>query len=68
MNSHECNPPGLYIGIFEEKGIVVDKENAFRYALERVVNGKPEVQKEFVEWFYSGNWIEEEEDDANCDR
>lgn len=64
MSSHKS---GLYIGIFEEKGIVVDKENAFRYALERVVNGKPEVQREFVEWFYSGNWVKEE-DDANCNR
>lgn len=61
MNSHKGVTPDLYIGIFEEKGIVVNKENAFRYALERVVNGKPEVQREFVEWFYSGNWIEEED-------
>jgi NOL1/NOP2/fmu family ribosome biogenesis protein len=58
MSSHKC---GLYIGIFEEKGIVVDKESAYRYAMERVVNGTPEVQQEFVEWFYSGNWIEEED-------
>lgn len=57
----------MRVGIFEEKGIVVDENNAFRYALERVVNGKSEVQREFVEWFYSGNWIEEE-DNANCNR
>lgn len=58
MNGHKR---GLYIGIFAEKGIVVDKENAFRYAMERIAHGTPEEQQEFIEWFYSSNWIEEEE-------
>jgi len=49
------------VGIFNEKGIVVDEDNAFRYALERIAQGKPEEQQEFVEWFYSGNWVKEEE-------
>lgn len=58
MSSHKS---GLYIGIFKEKGIVVDKGNAFRYAMERIAHGTPEAQQEFIEWFYSSNWIEEEE-------
>ena len=53
----------MRVGIFKEKGIVVDEENAFRYALERIAHGTAEDQKEFVEWFYSGNWIEEVTDE-----
>jgi len=51
----------MYVGICQEQGIVVTDENAFRYAMERIAHGTPEEQKEFVEWYYSGNWIEEEE-------
>lgn len=39
-------------------GIFVPKEDAYEYALERVSQDK-DLQKEFVEWFYSSNWIEE---------
>lgn len=50
-----------------EEGIVVDKTKAYDYALERCLNGASEDKREFremlVEWFYSGNWIEEDEDD-----
>lgn len=44
--------------------VFVAEEDAFRYALERCLNGTEEEQKEFkemlVEWFYSGNWVKEE--------
>jgi len=53
------------VGILRERGIVVDEDNAFRYALERIAQGKPDEQQEFVEWYYSGNWIKKEEDHAN---
>lgn len=49
-----------------EEGLVVEEEQAFDYALERCLSGTQEDRKEFremlVEWFYSGNWIEEDED------
>ncbi|MCM1200230.1 MAG: hypothetical protein NC548_31355 [Lachnospiraceae bacterium] len=40
-------------------GIFVSEEDAYQYALERISSDK-DLQKEFVEWFYSGNWIEED--------
>ncbi len=49
-----------------EEGLIVEEEQAFDYALERCLSGTQEDRKEFremlVEWFYSGNWIEEDED------
>lgn len=50
----------------QEEGLIVEEEQAFDYALERCLSGTQEDRKEFremlVEWFYSGNWIEEDED------
>lgn len=40
-------------------GIFVMEEDAFEYALERVSQDE-HLKKEFVEWFYSGNWIKED--------
>lgn len=37
-------------------GIFVPKEDAYDYALERVSQDE-DLKQEFVEWFYSGNWI-----------
>lgn len=54
-----------YAGIGPEKGIIVEESEAFAYALERSLHGSLEEQKEFrnmlLEWFYSGNWIKEED-------
>lgn len=54
-----------YIGIGPEDGTVVEDNQAFDYALERCLNGTPDDRKEFremlVEWFYSGNWVKEED-------
>jgi len=50
-----------YIGIGKNKGIRIDSETAFDYALERVKNGTDYEKQEFVEWFYSGDWYYEEE-------
>lgn len=52
-----------YSGIGTEFGTFVPLENAYRYALERMKHDK-ELQKEFTEWFYSGNWVLEEETEA----
>ena len=55
----------MYIGIGPEQGTVVTDEQAFDYALERCLSGAPKEQQDFkellVEWFYSGDWIKEEE-------
>lgn len=51
-----------YKGIFTERGIKVSEDSCFEYALNRVVNNK-EDRDEFVEWFYSGNWIKIETGD-----
>lgn len=40
-------------------GIFVSEEDAYGYALERISLDE-ELKQEFVEWFYSGNWIEED--------
>lgn len=53
-----------YLGICSEKGKVVNKEYCFGYALDRVINNKDE-QQEFVEWYYSGNWIKVKDGDDN---
>lgn len=53
-----------YIGIGPESGTFVPADKSYAYALERCLSGTEDDQKEFmdmlVEWFYSGNWIEEE--------
>lgn len=49
-----------YVGICKERGNCVDEDEAFLYAICRILSGVDE-QKEFVEWYYSGNWIKEED-------
>ena len=46
---------------YEEIGtkIFVPEEYAYDYALERI-SQKEDEKKEFVEWFYSDNWIKED--------
>lgn len=51
-----------YKGIFTEKGINIPEEHCFEYALDRVSNNKAD-KEEFIEWFYSGNWIKIENGD-----
>ena len=42
----------------------IEGEDAYSYALNRCLHGSENDQKEFssmlIEWFYSGNWIEED--------
>ena len=42
-----------------DTGIFVPEEDAYDYALERISQDE-ELKREMVEWFYSGNWIKEE--------
>lgn len=52
----------MYEGIGPEKDTVVGEDVAFSYALERLRNADEEEKKEFVEWYYSENWIKKEEE------
>ena len=40
-------------------GIFVPEKEAFEYALGIVLQDEEGLKQEFVEWFYSGNWIKE---------
>lgn len=51
----------IYRGIGPEKGRVVPEEHAYEYALAEI-DKDPELRAELVEWFFSGNFIEEDED------
>lgn len=55
----------MYIGIGPEKDKVVTEDQAFDYALESSLHGTLQDQRDFrellVEWFYSGNWIKEDD-------
>lgn len=55
----------MYRGIGTEEGNIVEEDQAFDYAFERCTKGTLEEQKEFremlVEWYYSGDWIKEDE-------
>lgn len=51
----------VYKGIAKEEGILVDEDKAFDYALQRLGQVTEEEKKDFLEWYYSGNWIKEEE-------
>lgn len=55
----------MYIGIGPEEGTVVEEDQAYEYALERSLHGTLQDQQDFkellVEWFYSGNWIKEDD-------
>lgn len=54
--TEKLNGPGyLEIGT----GNFVPEEDAFKYALERLLSSTEELKNEFVEWFYSGSWIKE---------
>lgn len=39
-----------------DSDVFVTDEDAYDYAVERV-SWDEELKQEFVEWFYSGNWI-----------
>lgn len=50
-----------YVGIGPEKGKQIETEFALGYALQRIMQNEEE-QKEFVEWYFSGNWTRESEE------
>lgn len=50
--------PNGYIGIGPEKGKYVPEEAAFNYAI-TMIKKDPELRKGVVDYFYSGNWVED---------
>lgn len=58
----------VYIGIGPEEGMVVEESEAFEYALRESLFGDRKTKEDFrsmlVEWFYSGNFVKEEVDEA----
>lgn len=51
-----------FIGVGPEQGTYVSGEDAYTYALERCAMASEKEKEEFVEWYYSGNWIRTEEE------
>lgn len=47
----------MYMGICQEQGIVITDEDALNYALEQIKHGTTEEKLEFLEWYYSGNFV-----------
>lgn len=58
-------PGNGWIGIGPEEGTFIPDENALQYAKERL-EWDQELQKDFVEWFYSGNYIRVEQEEMLC--
>ena len=56
----------VYEGILKERGKTIPFEYALGYALDKVLNDE-ELKAEFLEWFYSGNWLEVEEEENEQD-
>lgn len=42
-----------------DTGIFVPEEDVFDYAME-VLPQDSDLKREFLDWFYSGNWVKEE--------
>ena len=53
-----------YKGVCKEYGKSVKAEHAFGYALSRILQSKEE-EEEFVDWYYSGNWVKTYDDEEN---
>ena len=52
-----------YEGVFgPETGKYVEADRAFEYALKHLPDEDEEAKKDFVEWFFSGNWIKVREE------
>jgi hypothetical protein len=60
-----------YRGVGPEREKYIEAEDALAYAMERCgirfsgerADTKEDFKKDFVEWFYSGNWIPVEQND-----
>lgn len=57
-----------YRGIGPESGQVVDEEIAYEYAKAHLDSMGAHDRQEFVDWFYSGNWVKEHKVKAHNQR
>jgi hypothetical protein len=48
------------MGIMSNEGIKIPEDEAFDYAKEHLNELDERDRKEFVEWFFSGNWVKKE--------
>jgi hypothetical protein len=55
----------FYMGVSVNEGINVSGDEAFEYAKEHLDEMSDEDKADFVEWFFSGNWIKQE-GEFNC--
>ena len=51
----------MFVGIGPEQGKRIEDEFALGYAMQCVMQSEEE-QKEFVAWFFSDNWVKENDD------
>lgn len=54
-----------YVGVFPNEGKIVPEEDAFEYAKSHLDEMAECDKSEFIEWFFSGNWIKQE-GEFNC--
>ena len=52
-----------YVGIGPERGREVEETAAFEYAANHLDDLPEEDKKDFVDWFFSGNWVKEDDEE-----
>lgn len=50
-----------YVGILEETGKCIDESDAYEYAKSHLDEMPQEDKNLFVDFFFSGNWVKENE-------
>lgn len=53
----------FYKGIGPNRGKIVPKDEAFDFAITALASDHVGIKKEFVEWYFSGDWIETDEEE-----
>ena len=52
-----------YVGIGPERGREEEETAAFEYASNHLGDLPEEDKKDFVDWFFSGNWVKEDDEE-----
>lgn len=53
----------MFVGVGKESGQIVPEEEAFKYAIGRVITDQKEwdeFKEAVVDWYFSGSWIKED--------
>jgi hypothetical protein len=56
-----------YEGMGDNFGIFVSIDQAFDYAMQQMPFEDEEAKEQFVDWFFSGNWVKVREGDRKYD-